>query len=385
MEQLTPIPDKSTRNRSLDLMKGIAMLFVLFAHHGSVPGATHLVYYFQPYAYCISMFLFASGFLLHDLRSWEDYRRFLRAKTLHLALPLLGWNVVYAVIATVIPYFTGIRFTRTPEQIWTIESLLFEPFLGGHQYTFNLATWFVGTLYVTLVVYGLFQVLHSRLEERCHRSVPHWLTLPFYFGLAVSALYLTNLPFTSHWVLGGLKLLFALFIIHVGRCYALYLDGHIRPRLQFPLMIVVFALFRLVLHFGGGTCGIAWMNFGGEHFLPLFVCVLGPVLWKLFSDIMVRHLPGGILENYVGRYTWSIMTNHLLVRFAICAWCTYLLHDAAALEEFRSSIWFIPSNADFWLLIIAELTLCILWQIAFDKLKKLFRVHPMLLTKTLWG
>ncbi|MBR6508207.1 MAG: hypothetical protein IKT19_01640 [Paludibacteraceae bacterium] len=49
----------------------------------------------------------------------------------------------------------------------------------------------------------------------------------------------------------------------------------------------------------------------------------------------------------------------------------YLLQDVAVTEQFYKSVWFIPSNVDFWTLIFFELTLCVICQRGFDYLRAL--------------
>ena len=146
---------QAEHNRAIDILKIIAIILVVMGHMGFIPrlgGAFEP--YFPIYSYHILLFLFCSGYLFRDF-DWRDLGRFVWRKTRSLALPLIGWNIVYAGIVSLINLRHPVTYFPAIEQIWTLQNLFVEPFVSGHQYLLNLATWFVGMLYLTFLVYGL--------------------------------------------------------------------------------------------------------------------------------------------------------------------------------------------------------------------------------------
>ena len=345
------------RNRSMDMMKGIAILLVVFLHSGPVPFDGVLWDWLGQGTYRLAMFLFVSGYLFKDMQ-WADYKDFFIRKSKHLALPLIGWNIVYAVIATILVMNTKLEFIPPVKEIWSLHNLFIEPFLTGNQYILNLATWFIGSLYLALLFYGCLSIITAK--------IPRWVMLVVYFGLAVLSLYLTQLPFTSHWILAGLKLMIFPFFLHLGYCYRHYCEPHMTSWLNWTILFASLILLRVTWNYGGHTFGLAWMSFEDQLLLPLLVAIFGTVMWKQICDIWVAHTEPGLIEKAFGQYSFSIMTHHLLIRLAVCSVGVYVLSDAVTTQQFYKSIWFVPRNVDFWTLTFFELTLCILWQRGFD-------------------
>ncbi len=344
-------------------MRSMAIILVVYGHYGALPVTGLLESYLPLYSFHMPLFLFISGYLFHDFAA-RDYGRFAWRKTKHLALPLLGWNIVYAGIVTILNWREVTNFLPPTQEVWTFHNLFIEPFLCGHQYQLNASTWFVGMLYVSLLVYGLFHLAFKRL--------PEWASLIVYGGIAVAGLYGATLSH-PYWVILPLHVSLALFFIHFGRCYALYIEPFLARWNGWWALIACLVLWFVVLRFGGTHYMMVWMNYDGCLITPLLAGAAGCMFWKKMSDGIARYVLPNKLERWISQGTWSVMTHHMFVRFLFNWVFVYLLnHDLAQQEWFRSTLWFQTPYGYFPIDMLFTVGLPVLWQCAFDKSKAYF-------------
>ena len=304
---------------------------MVYGHYGCLPITSVLEYWFPTCSFHMPMFLFISGYLFHDL-SAKDYGRFVWRKTRHIALPLIGCNILFAGIVTLLDIWEVTTYLPSIQNVWTFHNLFVEPFIGGHQYLLNLATWFAGMLYVALLVYGLIHITTKRL--------PEWGLLIVYFGVAVLGLYGARFPY-PHWVLLPLHVSQALFYIHFGRCFRKYIDPFLARFNDRMVLGVLLALWFVTLRLGHIPYTIVWMNYDGQILMPILVAAAGCMFWKKLSDRIAYYVRPNNFERIVGQATWQIMTYHLLVRFLFNWVFVYIMTDDPVLQEqFRNLFWF---------------------------------------------
>ena len=68
------------RNRSIDILRAIAIILVVIGHMYPVPGCEWLQENFRAGSYRLAIFLFISGYLFRDME-WKDYGSFTLRKT----------------------------------------------------------------------------------------------------------------------------------------------------------------------------------------------------------------------------------------------------------------------------------------------------------------
>ena len=120
LDKKIPLPP---RNRRMDILRAIAIVLVVLGHNFPHPGFTWFDVYFPMAPYRLAIFLFASGYFFRDL-TWEKYPSFLWKKTKGLALPLLGWNIVYAGIVSLLVWRNVVDYLPSLDSIWSFNSLL---------------------------------------------------------------------------------------------------------------------------------------------------------------------------------------------------------------------------------------------------------------------
>jgi fucose 4-O-acetylase-like acetyltransferase len=349
------------RNRAIDILKIIAIILVVLGHTHSIPGATWLEYHFPIYSYHMALFLFASGYLFKDIE-WRDFGRYVWRKTTTLALPLIGWNFVYAAILTLINLRHPANYLPPTAQIWNLHDLFVEPFIGGHQYILNLATWFVGMLYLTLLVFALFHLLSKRL--------PDWSILLVYLCLAFFALYSATLQLPGRGFLVLERIAYALFFVQLGRCFRIYIEPHLQTKYIVCLLPIVFVAWYLVMLNGNHLYVLAWMNFEGAIVRPVLGALFACLFWMLVCILFAKLIPANKTETTLSLSTWSIMTHHLLVRFLFCWAFVHFFPNPAMREWFANDFWFFPQGIGLYIAaVLLEIGLPCLWQIVFDSIK----------------
>lgn len=360
------MPPITERNRSIDILRNIAITLVVLGHMFPIPGIMWLQHYFPIYSYHMALFLFVSGYLFKDME-WQDYGAFVWRKTYTLAIPLIAWNVVYAGIVSLINLRHPTNYFPTTESIWNIHNLFVEPFIGGHQYILNLSTWFVGMLYLALLIYGLFHLISKK--------IPEWLLLLIFAIMAFTAIYSATLPTNIRILLVPQRIAYALFFIQFGRCFRIYIEHMITAKnIGWILLIILIARFGIMIG-GDHAYVLVWMRFDGDMLRPLLLGMLGCLFWMLLSIQIAHLIKPNKLEILIGTSTWSIMTHHLLVRFMICWIVVHFSNDLSLREKFVTDLWFFPPGVSIYIMaIVLEIGLPILWQFIFDKFKK--RIQP---------
>lgn len=355
---------QAEHNRAIDILKIIAIILVVMGHMGFIPrlgGAFEP--YFPIYSYHILLFLFCSGYLFRDF-DWRDLGRFVWRKTRSLALPLIGWNIVYAGIVSLINLRHPVTYFPATEQIWTLQNLFVEPFVSGHQYLLNLATWFVGMLYLTLLVYGLLHLITKR--------IPDWVMLIVFLALAALGLYSTSLPLPGRWWLVAQRIALALFFVHFGRCFRKYIEPRLRYQHLWWMLIVIAGVTYFAHCMNGNHRYImAWMNYDHCIVMPIVAGILGCLFWMLMSMQITHLVPANRVETLLAKSTWSIMTNHLLVRFMFCWTVVHFSQNMVAREMFTTNFWYFPQDCIWFyhLGLFLEIALPCLWQLFADYIR----------------
>ena len=141
-------------------------------------------------------------------------------------------------------------------------------------------------------------------------------------------------------------------------------------------MVVAVVWFFVLLN-GDKLYVVAFMNFDGCCIRPLLAGSIGCLFWMLVSMQLSQIISPNKLEVLLSRSTWSIMTNHLLVRFMICWTFVHFAQSPAVREVFAADFWFFPRSENVWscytllyiAAIILEVGLPVVWQILFDNIK----------------
>lgn len=366
------------RNRSIDILRAIAIILVVIGHMYPVPGCEWLQENFRAGSYRLAIFLFISGYLFRDME-WKDYGSFTLRKTRSLVLPLIGWNIVYAGIVSLINLRHPANYLPPTAQMWTLHELLIEPFVVGHQCLLNLATWFVGLLFLTLLIFGIAHLIGKKL--------PEWAMLLLYTGIAFLSLCCARFLPHSGIYLVLMRIGLALFFVQLGRCFRIYIEPLIRTRKLWWIIILLGLAWCISVY--GKENSYIWLffNFSGNVLRPLLAGTFGCLFWMIAAMQIAKWIPQNKVEKAISNGTWSIMTNHLLVRFMCCWAFVHFFPEYGMRDAFSNDFWFFPRSANFvsWFTVLyfavlsLEIMLPVLWQLGFDR----FKEHSRTIFRTL--
>ncbi len=156
----------------VDLAKGIGILLVVWAH-AKGPGANYIYQFHMP------LFFLISGYLYSSKDSWP---RFLWKRICGLYIPFVFWNVLAFLIRFKVQY---------PPISWeTTKDVILRVFLtldkNGRVFG---ASWFLGALFLTAIVYKTLDVLLWKLPLK------KWVLGVLFIGCACAS-FLIPLPYT---------------------------------------------------------------------------------------------------------------------------------------------------------------------------------------------
>jgi fucose 4-O-acetylase-like acetyltransferase len=125
--------------------RALSVIAVVLAHTDlgslySVQFMGDFIHFFSPWSFMIPVFFFVVGYFFDSGVKVGGYvkKRFRR-----LVVPYYWWNLVYAIIFFVV---TSMGLMQMAGGVVDLNTF-FQPWIEGKQFVFNLAMWFVLTLF----------------------------------------------------------------------------------------------------------------------------------------------------------------------------------------------------------------------------------------------
>ncbi len=115
---------------------------------------------FPYYSFHVMAFLFISGYFYYEA-SEKDIISYIKRKLCKLMLPYLAWNFFYGLIASGL-HFSGFAIGGPIN----LKTLFLEPFLNGHQFGYNYASWFVPALFLIEILNICMRKILGFLQDR---------------------------------------------------------------------------------------------------------------------------------------------------------------------------------------------------------------------------
>lgn len=95
--------------------------------------------------YHIALFMFVSGYFLNLTRGCKE---FFARKSMRLLVPLFLWNAAYGALCWYLNRYRG--FSLGGE--FNLYNLLYAPLVDGHQFIYNMASWFLVPLFLVQAI-----------------------------------------------------------------------------------------------------------------------------------------------------------------------------------------------------------------------------------------
>ena len=327
---------------------------------------------FRYYSFHLMLFAFGSGYFFRD-SDVQNLPSAIARKAKRLLIPLFIWNVVYGVGAACLRRFMGFTIGEPV----TLYHLLVSPLTDGHQFQWNLGSWFVFPLFMCQVLYSGIRKLAALYKDRepltfliclipgvccvtlCNRGMqsllPLWLmrTLILLPGYAGGVLYRRCLEKRD--TLPTVPYLTALVVLRALLC-ARY------ENLAY--------LLSTCDYFGCDAFGV---YAGGAIAIAFFLRI---------ARLLAPHVAKSRFALAISRNTFAIMMHHYMGFFALNGMFLMLHILGVAAKDFSVNLWrtrsdymYAPSGRPEWdvLYLLAGLVFPLIVAWAVEKEKALMR------------
>lgn len=367
--QSAPVPPAapSAADPTFKMLYVLAIIMIVDGHVGSSDylDFNGLLRYQN---YHIALFMFVSGYFLNLTRG---YKEFFARKTLRLLVPLYLWNAAYGALCWYLNRHQG--FALGGE--FNLYNLLYAPLVDGHQFIYNMASWFLVPLFLVQAVgYLLLRPFAPSAARRTALTPSAWpqpgsFFLPavifFVLSLALGCFALAYAP-ENHGArtlaLTALRTLYFMPAFAFGFLYRHVLAKYDTVATPLYLFIVLAALTCLTQKFPGYNHIPSWLDTVDAPAPAIYaISLLAVLFWLRVARVLSPLLAQSRPLQYIANHTFDIMMHHfagfmlakaLFLPFisapaaqfpsAAAAPLASRADAAAALARIKSDIWYYP-------------------------------------------
>ena len=328
-------------NAQFRILQAFAIILVVLGHvNEPVRGFDK---FFHIYSYHMALFMFISGYFFKEDNA-INIRQYSLKKIKHLVIPYFIYNLIYGIINTSLKAKGIITYGED----LNLKSFFIESWITGHQYIFNLATWFVLTLFITEIAYaGLYK---STRRYNVHNSKYLSITL-LLIGIIVMALSkhgcFYNDTFTKAPILLPVfRVLFFLPFFHIGFLYKTHYEEKDSENIFIKLICLISCI--VLIHTVSGDLFpidydyvAAFMDFRGHYITPYITSFIGIFTWLYISKLLSKYkVVNNAVVRKIGECSWDIMAHHLFILFLINYFLSTRNFNDFDYETFRNTIWY---------------------------------------------
>lgn len=328
--------EKKEINYQFKILYAIGMFFVV-ANHCQNGGISVFYEFFPAYSFHMGLFVFCSGYFYKDAVE-NNIGKYIIKKTKKLLVPLYMWNFFYALFAQIMSlrgfsFGTGVTFKQ----------LFLMPLTNGHQYVYNLATWFVCPLFMVEV----FNVIYRKALSCIRDNVKEYMYVAISFVMGMLGIWLSSKGLNTGWWLVLTRFLHFVPFYCGGYFYKKILER--KDTLSNTLYFSIVICLQLgIIWYKGGTLAYeqAWCRFDEFNAWPYIVGFLGIAFWLRIACVLEPVIGKSKVVNLIADNSFSIMVNQFLgfmfVKsiFATLFRYTNTLFQDFSWNEYHTNIWY---------------------------------------------
>lgn len=289
----------------------------------------------MPYQnYHLALFMFTSGYFLNLKYNFKDY---LLRKSAHLLLPLYVWNFIYGLICLGLNNFAGFAIGGA----FNLQNLIIAPLTDGHQFIYNMGTWFIAPLFVIQII--SFS-LNKQLEKRFPRSTG--AVIFFIVALVAGCAALNFAPENGgerNLLLLGLRCGYFLPAFALGFLYKNWLEKYDKLNTPTFLFIIITLLGILETLFPYFLITPSWLNYLEAPATAIygitFLCIL---FWVRVAKVLSPLWEKSSILQYISDHTFDIMLHQFMALMLIKASLSALSFGGFDKALFKHDIWYLP-------------------------------------------
>lgn len=308
--------------------------------------------------YHIALFMFVSGYFLNLTRGCGE---FFARKTIRLLVPLFLWNAAYGALCWYLNRYRG--FSLGGE--FNLYNLLYAPLVDGHQFIYNMASWFLVPLFLVQAIGFLILRPFAAPAARTPCPSAHAasknaapvspsLKLPavlfFALALALGCIALAYAP-ENHGArtlaLTALRTLYFLPAFAFGFLYRHALQKYDTVSTPLYLFAVLAALTYLTGRFPGYNHVPSWLDAVNAPALAIYaISLLAILFWLRVARVLSPLLAKSRPLQYIADHTFDIMMHHfagfMLAKALFLPFISAAAPATSALARVKSDIWYYP-------------------------------------------
>lgn len=359
---------KKRVNYTMKLMYALGILFVVSGHVVKTGGISLFYEWFPPYSFHLALFAFCSGYFYEE-KNENEVGTYIIKKIKKFIVPLYVWNFIYGLFVLITHQFgfsIGANFS--------IYNLLIMPIVHGMKFHYNLASWFLMSLFLVQVVYI---VLRKIVALKKHKEL---ILIIIFSILGFLGIYLARNGYNKGLYLTLVRVLYFLPFYATGYIYNKVLEKKdtLSNRVYFLLImlgsLLVVGLIGYYPKYTPSSCH----DFKNGILTPFIVGYLGIFFWLRISKILTPYFGKNKYVNILADNTLPIVFHQFLgfmtikSVFAIGHKFFGLFNDFSMLK-FKSDIWYyyMPYNNTRFLIlyVIAGLIIPIILARLYGKIK----------------
>ena len=290
-------------NYAFKMLYIIAIIMIVDGHIGTFDYLNvHNLLRYQNYH--IALFMFTSGYFLSIKRS---YKEFFTRKITRLILPLYLWNLFYGLLCWYLNTYQGFQIGEN----LSAYNLLIAPITDGHQYIYNMGSWFLIPLFFAQTVSFIILQPTARQSIKTQKIAA---IAYFILCLGLGAVAVTYGPLNNgakNWQLAILRTFYFLPAFSFGILYRQILEkyDHLKTPLYLCLLLTIIAL--ICHNYPYYNHVPSWLDYIGEPFWVIYaVCFCAILFWIRVSKVLSPLVEKSSCLQYIANHTFDIMMHH---------------------------------------------------------------------------
>lgn len=324
-------------NIKMNIIKAYFIIAVVCSHSGGGGIVFPISNWIQPFFYFMPIFVFVSGYFYNEKYDNQKYCSFVKSKFLTLVLPYFCWNVVYGLLNVIFRKMNIINYGDP----FNFNSLFIRPWSDGHQFHFNIAAWFMLSLFIDVIVIYTFR----KLLKKIHFLNDIFLLVICYI-VSVVSIIVAQRGYNYGMYLCFIKAGFMLPYFQFGYIYKKY-EKYFNMKNTLLIIICFILLFVcFVLNVNNPIeAQVVFGNFKGSPFMINAMITISILLTVTICEIFVPAFKESKILNTIGNNTFSIMMHHGIVIFAVNL-VLFLLREPLNIDSFdvtmfKKTLWYV--------------------------------------------
>ena len=320
--------DKLSRRKSnikITLMRAFGIIAVVCTHTSGGAVVFPMSNWVAPGFYFMPLFIFISGFLYKSENDNDNIFWFILQKVKTLVIPYFVWNILYGLLNYC---FRSMGIINYGDEI-NLYSLFVRPWIDGHQYHFNIAAWFMLSLFIDIVAIFLIRKLFKKLSV-----FKEAIILLITVFIAVFSIHFAKQGYNYGIYLGLIRAGYMLPYFQIGYICKIYEKVITKHRSTFIVGSSV-TIMGIILFFPPVSAQAVFARFSGDPLLITILTTACLLLLYLIFELLEPSFENNKIVKYIGDNTFSIMMHHGFVIFMINL-CIYTLSKFTEISSFDS-------------------------------------------------